>query len=328
MSTTAPPVPDHVLTLLRDPATGGRLEPDARGALSVEGDTRVHPVVDGIPVVLPPGATAPLDDEPERRGVRGRASALARRIAHLPPSITRNVGSRENYAQLAELLRGRGTRTNVLVIGGAIDGIGLDALRAAPHVDLLETDVYVGPRTQLVCDAHALPFADATFDAVVCQGVFSVLCDPVRAAEEIHRVLAPGGLVYSETAFLQGVCNGGLDFTRWTLTGHRRLLRGFAEIRAGAHNGPGMALAWQISYFLMAFAGHSKPAHAALRRIASLLTFPLTWLDPWLVRRPGGLDGAAGTFFLGERVDEPASDAAIVGRYEGAVHPPSDPRPL
>jgi SAM-dependent methyltransferase len=43
--------------------------------------------------------------------------------------------------------------------------------------------------------AEALPFADASFDAVVCECVLSTLDDPARALAEVVRVLRPGGAV-------------------------------------------------------------------------------------------------------------------------------------
>jgi len=42
-------------------------------------------------------------------------------------------------------------------------------------------------------DAAALPFADATFDFVVCRAAFKNFTDPVGALREMHRVLRPGG---------------------------------------------------------------------------------------------------------------------------------------
>lgn len=319
-----------VVPLLRDPESGAKLRATSDGMLQEHGGQRRHPIIGGVPWVLPEGSA--IQPEPERlpqgSRIRRTAVALARKVSQLPPSVTRNVNSERNFAELAKLLERRGPHTHVLVVGGAIEGIGLAALRRAPHVELLETDVVLGPRTALVCDAHALPFAPATFDAIVCQGVLSVLTDPQKAVEEFHRVLAPEGLIYTEAPFLQAVFNGGLDFYRWSLSGHRRLLNRFTEIRSGAHNGPGMALAWQISYFLMAFAGESRIAHALLRRVASLGTFWLTWLDPWLVRQAGGPDAAAGTFFLGRRSDETVDDTTIVSMYRGAVRPPSDSQPV
>ncbi|MFZ0798437.1 MAG: methyltransferase domain-containing protein [Terriglobales bacterium] len=42
-------------------------------------------------------------------------------------------------------------------------------------------------------DAESLPFPDASFDHVVCLGVFEYLSTYDRGLEEIHRVLRPGG---------------------------------------------------------------------------------------------------------------------------------------
>jgi ubiquinone/menaquinone biosynthesis C-methylase UbiE len=42
-------------------------------------------------------------------------------------------------------------------------------------------------------DVAQLPFADESFDLVVCQAAFKNFTEPKRALDEIHRVLAPGG---------------------------------------------------------------------------------------------------------------------------------------
>jgi len=43
-------------------------------------------------------------------------------------------------------------------------------------------------------DAEALPFPDASFDQVVCLGVFEYLSTYDRCLDEIHRILRPGGV--------------------------------------------------------------------------------------------------------------------------------------
>jgi ubiquinone/menaquinone biosynthesis C-methylase UbiE len=41
-------------------------------------------------------------------------------------------------------------------------------------------------------NASAMPFADASFDFVVCMAAFKNFADPIGALNEIHRVLRPG----------------------------------------------------------------------------------------------------------------------------------------
>jgi ubiquinone/menaquinone biosynthesis C-methylase UbiE len=42
-------------------------------------------------------------------------------------------------------------------------------------------------------DASHMPFADASFDYVVCMAAFKNFSDPIGAINEVHRVLTPGG---------------------------------------------------------------------------------------------------------------------------------------
>jgi ubiquinone/menaquinone biosynthesis C-methylase UbiE len=42
-------------------------------------------------------------------------------------------------------------------------------------------------------NASAMPFADATFDFLLCRAAFKNFSEPVHALEEMHRVLKPGG---------------------------------------------------------------------------------------------------------------------------------------
>ncbi|MBL0060222.1 MAG: class I SAM-dependent methyltransferase [bacterium] len=69
--------------------------------------------------------------------------------------------------------------------------------------ELVCFDIYPGPFTDVVCDGHELPFADAQFDIVVSTAVFEHLYNPFQAAREIHRVLKPGGTLVGSAAFLE-----------------------------------------------------------------------------------------------------------------------------
>jgi SAM-dependent methyltransferase/uncharacterized protein YbaR (Trm112 family) len=315
---------------LRCPATGSPLVPDGDEALVADGGSRRYPVRGGVPILIAEEksifSTADFESAiPAHAPVPGRA--VLRRLARTVPSDSRNVASRANFEVMGRMLadeaRGVTERPLALVIGGGILGHGMEPLLARPEIDFVETDIYIGPRTQLVCDAHDLPFRDNTFDGVVCQAVLEHVLDPPRVVEEIHRVLKPGGIVYSEVPFMQQVHEGAYDFTRFTQLGHRRLFRRFDELRTGAAGGPGMALAWAIRYFAMSFAGRSRMARAAIGHLTTLLTFWLKYFDDALATTPGGLDAASGTFFLGRsRSTEPVGDSEIVAAYAGACPTP------
>ena len=252
--------------------------------------------------------------------------ALLRALASRLPRGEKNVAARENFQRFAELLRegwspGDPPR-EVLVVGGGITGAGMDELYDRPWIRLTETDVFIGPRTQLVCDGHDLPFADGSFDAVVCQAVLEHVVGPIRVVEEIHRVLRPEGLVYSEVPLIQQVHEGAHDFTRWTMVGHRVLFARFDELESGTACGPGMALAWSVRYFATSFTGN-RLQRGAVNALVSLAVFWLTAFDRFLARRVAALDAASATYLLGRRRETRLSDGELLQTYRGNFPTPS-----
>jgi SAM-dependent methyltransferase len=309
------------LDLLRSPATGQALVRDAGGDLVTADGLRRYPIVDGVPILI--------DDERSlfrvadfRPAAAAEPPSLKRRLrARLRARLGGSPVSAGNLAELAGRLeaahRADGRVQRVLVVGGGILGYGMEALTGTPGVELVETDVYVGPRTQLVCDAHDLPFADGAFQAVVVQAVLEHVLDPPRVVAEIHRVLAADGLVYSEIPFMQQVHEGPYDFTRYTRTGHRRLLRDFDELSSGAVSGTAVALIWSVRYFAVTLAGDSRRRQALADLAARLLTVWLVPLDRVLLARPAALDGASGTWILGRRRDTPVADEDVIASHRG-----------
>lgn len=193
----------------------------------------------------------------------------------------------------------------------------MEGLASEPRIQLVDTDVSFGPRTQLICDGHDLPFESNSFDGVVVQAVLQYVLEPARCIREVERVLKPRGLVYAESAFMQQVVHGRYDFTRFTHLGLRRLFRRFEEVDSGAVCGPGMALAWSCQFFLLSLAT-ARWARRIMYTFARLTLFWLKYFDAALIDRPGTYDAASGFFFMGKKSNKVLSDRELIALYRGA----------
>jgi len=309
--------------LLCCPICGSDLELQPSGVNCADpACAQVFPVVDGVPILINEARSIfSIDDFAQRRDTFFKSSGRTRTqqsLKQLLPQISRNLKARHNYRRLADLLLAGSDRPRVLIIGGSILGKGMEALASHAQLDLVETDVALGPRTMLVCDAHDLPFKDGSFDAAIAQAVMEHVADPYRCAEEIHRVLKDDGYVYAESPLVAPVHAGRYDFTRFTHLGHRRLFRRFEEIDSGVVCGPGTALASTYESFLLSF-GRARYLRWSAKAFARLTAFWLKYLDPYLSEKPGALDAAAGCYFLGRKSRDVLSDRELIKQYRGAL---------
>jgi SAM-dependent methyltransferase len=246
-------------------------------------------------------------------------SFLGPLIDRLVPSTGLSLASRDCLRRFRGLLQKSSDSPRILVIGGSILGDGMEELLAA-GIELVESDVSFGPRTQLIFDAHVIPFSGGSFDGVVAQAVLEHVADPATVVEELHRVLKPAGMVYAEIPFMQQVHGGAYDFTRFTHLGCLRLFRKFTEIASGANAGPGTALAWSYDYFLSSFIT-SLRLRPFVRLFVRLTAFWLKYFDRLVDGKPGALDAASVIYFLGRRSESVRSDREIVQQYRGSNPP-------
>ena len=71
------------------------------------------------------------------------------------------------------------------------------------YPNVVEVEYSMFRNTNVIADAHNLPFKDEVFEAVICLNAFEHYRDPEGVMRQIHRVLKPGGRLYLHTAFLQ-----------------------------------------------------------------------------------------------------------------------------
>ncbi len=191
------------------PACRAPLATDAHGAARCDGCGAGYPARPGCGPDLrprqalvreathriPPGGTAPswrASLVPELRPGTGP------NLSHLEGEIF-TLGNRLSTALASRLELRPGYR--LLDLGcGAANSLGSVSL--SPGVHHVGVD-YEGDGPDYLVDAHALPFADDSFDGVISLAVLEHLRSPHLAAQEVARVLAPGGVFAGTVAFLE-----------------------------------------------------------------------------------------------------------------------------
>lgn len=128
-------------------------------------------------------------------------------------------------------------------------GAGATATR---YANCIEFEHKIFRHTDVVGDAHRLPFRDGLFDRVFAFNVFEHLRDPRAAAAEIRRVLKPGGAVSIHTAFLQTLHEAPHHFYNATEYGVREWFSAFEidACRVSGNVGPGVMLSFLLSNVL------------------------------------------------------------------------------
>ena len=225
------------------------------------------------------------------------------------PSLSNNLSSKKNFKLLEKLLSEK-KDPKILIIGGAEITTDTEMIFNSKNI-IIESDVYIGPRTQVIIDSHYIPFENETFDLVIFQTVLEYVGDPYQCVQEAHRVLNAEGIVFSSTPFMQQTINGLVDYTRFTHLGHRRLFRTFSEIDSGIFAGTGVALGWFIRTFVGSIFDN-KYLKLMLQVLVSFMFFWLKYIDYIISRNQGSYEGASGFYFIGRKSDAILSDKELI----------------
>jgi SAM-dependent methyltransferase len=102
------------------------------------------------------------------------------------------------------------------------------ALIYDPLVEMsVGTEVTYSPHglqnADIICPAERLPFADASFDTVLCTEVLEHTRDPSAVIQEIRWILRPGGYLLLSVPFIYPIHEAPYDHWRFTSYGLRLL---------------------------------------------------------------------------------------------------------
>jgi SAM-dependent methyltransferase len=175
--------------------------------------------------------------------------------------------------------------------------LGGGPFRIHPKIITLNIEALSG--VDLVGDAHRLPLATGSIDAVHCEAVFEHLRDPEIAAGEMLRVMKPGALAFVCTPFMQPFHGYPSHFQNYTLFGHQRLFEraGFTVLESGTCVGPSWAISHIVTFYIAQYTPRwlRGPARTAWWIMASLFIRPL---DRWLSERDDAYVLASTTYVL------------------------------
>ena len=180
---------------------------------------------------------ASVSEEPERDFVFPTGRAWAADLGY-PPALLARVpeGSAESFAGVANpfSLGSLAAGEDVLDLGC---GAGLDSLVAAQMVGPAGSVTGIDMTPEMLAKARAgaeelraanvafvegeaerLPFADASFDVAISNGVIDLIPDKDAVFAELHRVLRPGGRIQVADVTIQQPVSeeGKRDIDLWT----------------------------------------------------------------------------------------------------------------
>ncbi len=168
------------------------------------------------------------------------------------------------------------------------DGLLLDVgagRRRTYHENVVCFEVADYDSTDVLGIGEVLPFQDNAFDGIICVAVLEHVRDPFTCAQEIVRVLKPGGELICSVPFLQPLHGFPHHYYNMTPQGLRNLFEGLLVIddhQVLRAEGPIWSLNWILRSWAEGLSGAARDSFTSLR-VSDLLEHPTTYLDaPWV----------------------------------------------
>ena len=158
-------------------------------------------------------------------------------------------------------------------------GAGATATR---YANCIEFEHKIFRHTDVVGDAHCLPFRNGIFDCVFAFNVFEHLENPRRAATEILRVLKQGGSLVIHTAFLQPLHEAPFHFYNATEHGVRSWFKDFDVEKC--HVSPNFTVPFMLAFLLNQVLESVGTSCGKEAREAAGQTTLREWADLWTDR--------------------------------------------
>lgn len=139
-----------------------------------------------------------------------------------------------------------------------------------PGREYIGCDIQPGPGVDRIEDVHSLTFADDSVGTFIAADTLEHVADPIRALQEIHRVLKPGGTVVITSVMYFVIHAHPWDFWRFTPEGFSKLLEPFESSLAVGHG-------WELMPETVLGVGVKGPADLTLDRFPQTAEVVRSW---------------------------------------------------
>jgi len=158
------------------------------------------------------------------------------------------------------------------------DGIVLNCgagLRGTYYANVVNYEIVAYDTTDVLGAAERLPFADASFDAVLSLNVLEHVKDPFGAALELMRVMKPGAEIMAVAPFLQPLHGYPHHYYNMTAQGLANLFEPLVEKQFDVYGAmrPIWALNWLVRRYADGLAGAARERFEAMT-VAQLMREP------------------------------------------------------
>jgi SAM-dependent methyltransferase len=143
----------------------------------------------------------------------------------------------------------------------------------------------------LVWDGKAIPLPDASVDSAMLTEVLEHCPEPGNVLREVARVMRPGGFLFLTVPFIWPIHEVPHDEFRYTPYSLRRILEdtGFDQIEIEATGGRHAMLGVVLGLCVRRRGPITSRAHLVVRKVLSVLLWPVVWLLIKIDRRPAEL---------------------------------------
>lgn len=266
------------------------VHPVSRTPLHKEGDALkcaktgdVFPYKDGIPCFVPEALQAHMNTE--RQGLENAIKTVLR----YSPLLYRFL----IFVISPVCFTGMSAKRFAKKFGPDAKGLNVGAGVHTFHKNIINLDIFPYANVDVIANAECMPFADGTFDLVICESLLEHVPRPQLIVDEMMRVLKPGGELFIVVPFIYPFHASPNDFQRWTETGLRTLCKAGEHVHVGVRAGVSSALMAALSTWgAVVLSFGLKPLYNIFSLLLPLVLWPIKFLDLLFGWYPTAKNGA------------------------------------